>query len=145
MMGKLSIVIVIALGGLVSSCGGTSCKTDKDCPSNAFCDLTVNDGACKTRNPKTPTTPTCIQGGTLSCPSGSQFYSSPTASGCFTTGNAPPNPNPDPGYDNPSGPCSSVGDPPDSVTQCNAGCSFCLSSAANLPPGCHVCTTADPC
>jgi hypothetical protein len=78
---------------------------------------------------------------TLTCPSGTTFYSSAHDSGCFPTGSKPENPNPDPGWDNAVGTCSDAGD---IVVQCNAGCSYCQKPGA-VPPGCHLCDAANPC
>jgi hypothetical protein len=83
-----------------------------------------------------PVGPGCASGAGPTCGSGYTFQSSPTASGCFSNGTTPPGAY-TPSFDNPAGPCSSVGD---KVIACtNApNCSFCIKIAAAVPPGCSV-------
>jgi hypothetical protein len=142
-MTRLSLLI----GALtLVSCDNTgpACKMDSECPSGI-----CKDGHC-TAPPVIDLAqcfscpdlaqivgqPTCVPPGMVECLSGETFYSSPTSSGCFHTGSKPPNANPDPGYDNPSGPCPNT----DNVIACDTppSCSFCLTKTAAIPPGCYA-------
>lgn len=145
MMARVSLlVLVLGVGG----CDNTPkpCTTDNDCGGGG---ATCEGGKCM--NPRVfdlaqyfgpdmakslADKPTCVPPGTVKCAAGETFYSSPTSSGCFPTGAKPPNANPDPGYDNPSGPCPSS----DNVISCDTPptCSFCLTKTAAIPPGCYA-------
>jgi hypothetical protein len=140
MLGRLSLVLFLA----ACDNSGPACKMDSECASGM-----CKDGHC-TAPPVLDLAqyygpdiakplvdkPTCVPPGTVKCPAGETFYSSATSSGCFPTGMKPPNANPDPGYDNPSGPCPNT----DNVIACDTppSCSFCLSKTAAIPLGCYA-------
>lgn len=151
MLARLSLVFGgVALIVLITfmACDNTPkpCKTDNDCGGggstcvNGNCqappviDLSQYFGPDMAK--MSAGHPTCVPPGTVMCGAGETFYSSPTVSGCFPTGMKPANANPDPGYDNPSGPCPNT----DNVIACDTppSCSFCLSKAAAIPPGCYA-------
>jgi hypothetical protein len=111
--------------GLDAACGGQKYGTvNCDCPSDLAGTVSLPQLQCTSG----PT-------GGPQCPSGYDFFASPTVTGCFLSGTSPPNP-----IDNATGDaaCMAAGHV---VVQCPDAsgmgtCSFCLVSGAKPPTSC---------
>jgi len=132
----MRLLSVAALAFLAASCDKSNNPPD-DGGGNPVIDLAHGPPDLSQGGPDLsggPKEPTCTPPGTVSCDGTDFFISSPTVSGCFATGTNIPN-SYTPPYDNPAGPCSSVGDKVISCTH-SPSCSFCIKIGAAVPPGC---------